>query len=128
DAYIFPSVAHPPFLLVNDSNIANKNRITTAISISPLTFYPSITAPVGFSKPTKEQPDGLPVNVFLFSKPENFDKVFQIVKLCENLGKLDKLPSTTPLLLSNFDNASIKQVYSIFALVFSATISLIIKY
>ncbi|CAF1439555.1 unnamed protein product [Rotaria sordida] len=128
DAYIFPSFVHPPFLLVNDSNVANSNRITSVISISPLTYYPSIAAPIGYSKPTNEQPDGLPVNVFLFSKPENFDKVFQILKLFENLGKLDKLPSTTPLLLSNFDNASIKLVYSIFVFVFSATISLIIKY
>jgi amidase len=128
DAYIFPSFAHPPFLLENDSNVADANRISSVISISPLTFYPSVTAPVGFSMPTKDQPDGLPVNAFLFSKPKNFDKVFQIFKLFENLGKLDKLPSTTPLLLSDSGNASIKQVYSIFALVFSAAISLIIKY
>lgn len=120
DAYIFPSFTHPPFLLVNDSNLADANRITNVISVSPLTFYPSLTAPVGFSEPTKEQTDGLPVNAFLFSKPEHFDKVFQIFKLFENLGKLDKLPSTTPLLLSNLDNASIKQVHSIFALLFVA--------
>ncbi|CAF3495554.1 unnamed protein product [Rotaria socialis] len=101
DAYIFPSFAHPPYLLVNDSSRADANRIESVMGISPLTYYPSITAPVGFSQPTIEQPDGLPVNVFLFSKPESFDKVFQIFKLFENLGKIDKLPSTPPLLLSN---------------------------
>lgn len=127
DAYIFPSFVHPPYLLVNDSNLANLDRLSGVGTISAITYYPSMTAPVGFSEPTNEQPDGLPVNVFLFSKPENFDKVFQIFKSFENLGKLDKLPSTTPLLLSNYTNTSTK-LYSTLVFLFSAALSFTIKY
>lgn len=58
--------------------------------------YPTIDIPLGFSKPTPDEPNGLPVGVILIAKPENLKTLLKIAYAYQENFRISKLPTTVP--------------------------------
>lgn len=84
-----------------------------------------LTMPSGFTSPTKESPDGLPMSMGLLFPGERTENAFKVAKLYERAKSWVKLPQNTPLLPYNVNIKSSASRLSGFSLI-SAISSIIL--
>lgn len=95
DAFIFPSISELPYNL----NITEPILTVSHTFMSPYTGYATLNLPAGFSKPTKDSPNGLPIGIQLLSLPETLVNTFKIAKIYETKYlKNRKFPPYVPQL------------------------------
>lgn len=95
DVLFMPSRTMLPY----DRNLVLQDTEFDSLDIfCSLSGYSCLNVPVGYTNPSSDDPDGLPVGMILVSKPENLMKAFQLAKLYESSYGTVKLPYTVPLL------------------------------
>jgi Asp-tRNA(Asn)/Glu-tRNA(Gln) amidotransferase A subunit family amidase len=107
DAIVMPSFTNLPPLL----NTSPNSSVSMAV-LSMITGNPFISIPAGYTSPSASAPDGLPYSIGLLGTKDKIDRIFKIAKLFENINKVVKLPSSTPLLKANCRNGSDRLVFN----------------
>lgn len=65
-------------------------------ALAAVTGFPAITLPAGFSKPTAEAPDGVPIGIEFLSRPWSEPTLLAIAYAFEQAAGIRKAPYSTP--------------------------------
>ena len=100
DVLLFPTSLDLAFFINSTEPLNN----ASPTFIAPYTGLPSLNIPVGFSKPDKYAPDGLPIGLMMITQRDNLLSEFKLAKVYEkNYPINSKLPELTPRLFYKED-------------------------
>lgn len=101
DAILYPTMISLPEKLTHfDIGV-----LLSPLTISSVSGCYTLNIPIGFSKPDKDAPDGLPIGALLMSSDEKFMNMIHIAKMYDNAYlKQKKLPRNTPIIKSSNSN------------------------
>lgn len=102
DVIILPTRVQLPYIV----NQPQPNSLPTFTSAACISGYPALNVPVGYSSPDANAPDGLPIGIVMFSKPERITNLFKIAKSFENNYGVVKMPSSTPVIWDSSSSAN----------------------
>jgi Asp-tRNA(Asn)/Glu-tRNA(Gln) amidotransferase A subunit family amidase len=92
DAIVYP-LQKRLVVPVTELNQADRNGILAAV-----TGYPAITVPAGFSQPTEDAPNGVPVGMDILGRPFSESKLLSIACGFEQATHVRRPPQSTPKL------------------------------
>jgi Asp-tRNA(Asn)/Glu-tRNA(Gln) amidotransferase A subunit family amidase len=76
DVILLPTRVQLPYVV----NQPQPNSLPTFTSAACIAGYPALNMPLGYSSQDATAPDGLPIGIVMFSKPERIINLFKIAK------------------------------------------------
>jgi amidase len=77
DALVYPSQKRPPLLLTDKPRAERNGVFASALG------FPAVDLPAGFTKPTANAPEGLPIGIDLFARPYDDMKLLNLALAIE---------------------------------------------